>query len=146
MNVTNPGENPGTGVDQPSLLERYLRHRRLWEAAMWTLGLLANAVTNSMTAWMEVQHGSMHHEWWEPVVWECSSTLMLLLLVAPLAAFERRVPLRFDSWRRALPWHLPGVVAFSLAHVVGMVGPAASRLCRGRRDLRLRQLAAPAGL
>lgn len=89
---------------------------------MWTVGLLANAVTNSLTAWMEVQRGSsMHHEWWEPVLWEFSSVALLGLLVAPLVAFERRFPFAFGSLRRTLPWHVLGAILFCLLHVVGMV-------------------------
>lgn len=121
MTVTNPGETPGPGAGQPSLLERYLRHRRLWEPAMWILGLLLSAIASSTVAWMEVQRGSMHHAWWEPVVWEFSSVLTLLLLVAPLVAFEGRFSFRLDSWRRVLPWHVLGVLVFCLLHVLGMV-------------------------
>jgi LytTr DNA-binding domain len=105
-----------------SLLDRYLRRRHRWEAAMWTVALLANAITNSLTAWMEVQRdSSMHHEWREPVLWEFSSTIMLGLLVAPLVAFERRFPFTLQALRRVLPWHVLGVVVFSLVHVLGMV-------------------------
>ena len=107
----------------PSLLERYMRHRRLWEAAMWICGLLLAAVSGSITAWMEIQRSpSMHHQWWEPVSWEFSSVLMLLALVAPLMAFDRRFPFRFDTWRRVLPWHVLAMVVFSALHVWGMVG------------------------
>jgi hypothetical protein len=89
---------------------------------MWTAWLTMSATAGSITAWMEIQRGHMHHAWWEPVTWEFSSVLMLLALVWPLAVFEIRFPFRFDSWRRVLPWHLLGVVVFSLVHVVGMVG------------------------
>jgi DNA-binding LytR/AlgR family response regulator len=89
---------------------------------MWTVALLTNAITNSLTAWMEVQRGSsMHHQWWEPVLWEFSSTIMLGLLVAPLVAFERRYPFTLQALRRVFPWHLLGMVVFSLVHVLGMV-------------------------
>ena len=89
---------------------------------MWTVALLTNAITNSLTAWMEVQRdSSMHHQWWEPVLWEFSSVTMLGLLVPALVAFERRYPFTLQAMRRVLPWHLLGMVVFSLIHVLGMV-------------------------
>lgn len=89
---------------------------------MWILWLMLSATAGSITAWMEIQRGHSHHAIWEPVTWEFSSVVMLLLLVWPVAVFEGRFPFRFDNWRRVLPWHLLGVVVFSLVHVVGMVG------------------------
>jgi len=105
-----------------SRLEPYLRHRQRWEAAMWTCGLLLSAIAGSGVAWMEIQRGNAgDHLWWEPVTWEFSSALMLLALVWPLVAFERRHPFSLVIWRRTLPWHVLGVVVFSLVHVLGMV-------------------------
>jgi hypothetical protein len=105
-----------------SRLEPYLRHRHRWEAAMWTCGLLLSAAAGSLVAWIEIQRDSTHHQqWWEPVSWEFSSALMLLALVWPLVLFERRFPLSLETWRQSLPWHLLGVVTFSLVHVTGMV-------------------------
>ena len=89
---------------------------------MWILVLSLSAAAGSVTAWMEIQRGHSNHALWEPVTWEYSSVIMLLLLVWPLAQFERRFPIRFDTWRRVLPWHVLGAVVFSLVHVVGMVG------------------------
>ncbi|MEO8309276.1 MAG: LytTR family DNA-binding domain-containing protein [Pseudomonadota bacterium] len=106
----------------PSLLDRYLRRRHWWEAAMWTVALMSSAVSSSLTAWMEVRRDpTMHHAWWEPVLWEFSSVFVLLLLVAPVTAFERRFPFTLGTWRRVLPWHVLGVLVFCLLHVVGMV-------------------------
>ncbi|MEO8064480.1 MAG: LytTR family DNA-binding domain-containing protein [Pseudomonadota bacterium] len=105
-----------------SRLENYLRHRHRWEAALWAGGLLLSAIAGSNVAWIEIQRGGAnHHAWWEPVSWEFSSALMLLALVWPLVNFERRFPLSLETWRRTLPWHLLGVVVFSLVHVLGMV-------------------------
>jgi len=108
--------------EEISTLDRYLRHRRAWEALFWTVGLLASAVASSLVAWMEIQRGSMHHAWWEPVLWEFSSVLTLLVLVMPLVAFERRFPFALATWRRVLPWHVLGLLLFCIAHVLGMVG------------------------
>lgn len=102
-------------------LDRYLRRRRAWEAGLWALGLLMANIATTMTAWMEVQRSGMRHAWWEPLVWESSSHLMLLVLVAPLVAFERRFRFAPGNLRHVLPWHLLGVISFSLLHVLGMV-------------------------
>ena len=107
--------------DRTTRLDRYLRNRNLWEPVLWIVGLLSTAVANSIVAWMEVERGGGHSAWWEPVTWEFSSTVVLLALIPPLVAFERRFPFHFDTWRRALPWHVLGVLVFSAVHVVGMV-------------------------
>jgi hypothetical protein len=105
-----------------SLLDRYLRHRRFWEGTLWVVGLMLSATVNSIVALMDVERRRLSFDWWEPITWEFSSGLMLLALVPALLAFERRVPFRLSTWRRAIPWHLLAVVVFSLVHVLGMVG------------------------
>lgn len=89
---------------------------------MWACGLLLSAVAGSIVAWMEIQRGQAKgHAWWQPVSWEFSSALMLLVLVWPLVKFERRYPFSLETLQRTLPSHLLGVVVFSLVHVLGMV-------------------------
>jgi hypothetical protein len=108
---------------QPRLLDRYLRHRHLWETGMWVFGLLFGAGVNSMVSWMDLQRRELNRfDWWEPVTWEYSSALMLLALLPALLAFERRFPIRVTTWRRVLPWHLLAAAVFCLVHVFGMVG------------------------
>lgn len=108
-------------TESTRLFDRYLRHRHRWEIALWTVGLLSTAVSNSLVAWIEVRRGGSHHAWWEPVTWEFSSTLVLLALIPVLVAYERRFPFHIDTWRRVLPWHALGALVFSFVHVVGMV-------------------------
>lgn len=107
--------------DTPVLLERYLRHRRTWEVTFWMVWALLNVAANSIVAIMDVERRSLAFAWWEPVTWEFSSTVMLLVLVPALLAFERRFPLQPGTWRRALLLHLLATVAYSLIHVLGMV-------------------------
>jgi hypothetical protein len=106
----------------PTTLDRYLRHRRVWETALWTVWWLLNATANSVTANMDVarRHGGLN--WREPVIWEFSSCLVLLALVPAVLAFERRFPFQASGWRRVVPWHLLGTVVFSVTHVLAMVG------------------------
>ncbi|MEP7311673.1 MAG: LytTR family DNA-binding domain-containing protein [Pseudomonadota bacterium] len=108
-------------TDRNTLLDRYLRRRRVWEAALWIVGLLTTAVANSIVAWMEVTRAGIDDAWWEPVTWEFSSTIVLLALIPALVAFERRFPFHFSTWRRVLPWHVLGVLVFCAVHIVGMV-------------------------
>lgn len=106
----------------PSAYERYLPWKRTVEVGYW-LGLtLVNTVANSVTVLMDVRRVDLTFADWEPVAWETSSGLMLLLLVPPVLWFTRRFPLHWDNLRQQLPWHLLGSVAFSVAHVAGMVG------------------------
>ena len=88
---------------------------------MWVVGLLLGAGVNSILALMDLERRHLHFAWWEPVTWEYSSTLMLLALLPALFAFERRFPIRVDTWRRATPWHMLAAAVFSVAHVLGMV-------------------------
>lgn len=86
-----------------------------------TAGVLGVATANSLVSWMDIRRDGKGFSAWEPVVWEFSSDLVLLALVPLLLAFERRFPLRIDTWRRSLPWHLLGVMGFWVVHVLGMV-------------------------
>lgn len=107
--------------DTPVLLERYLRHRRAWEVTFWLLWGLLNGIANSVVAIMDIERRSLAFAWWEPVTWEFSSTVMLLVLVPAVLAFERRFPFQQSTWRRVVPWHVIATVVYSVAHVLGMV-------------------------
>ncbi|MGJ4749038.1 hypothetical protein ACQV5M_21930, partial [Leptospira sp. SA-E8] len=72
---------------------------------------------NSITTWIDLRTVP----YWEPLFWEVTSNLMVGLLIPALIAFERRFPLRWDTLRRHLPWHLAGTVAFCALHLGGMM-------------------------
>jgi len=57
---------------------------------------------------------------WEPLVWETSSVLVLVILTPAIQAFTRRARPLAAPWRRVIPLHLAGAVAFSLVHVTAM--------------------------
>ncbi|HEV7716511.1 MAG TPA: LytTR family DNA-binding domain-containing protein, partial [Steroidobacteraceae bacterium] len=107
--------------DSPTLLDRYLRHRRFWEVSMWVVGLTVGAAVNSVVVLMDVARQHLRFAWWEPVTWEFSSVFMLIALLPALFAFDRRFPIRVDTWRRAIPWHLLAAAVFCVLHVLGMV-------------------------
>lgn len=96
----------------------FQRWPRPVELGFWVALYTLNTVFNGFVA--QIDHARTAA--WEPWVWESSSALLILLLIPFVKAAERRWPFRFDTWRRSLPWHLLASVAFSLAHVAGMVG------------------------
>src|SRR5688500_6464503 len=104
--------------ERPTLLDRYLRHRRFWEVTMWVGGLLLGAGINSIVVLMDVERQGLQFAWWKPVTWEFSSTLVLIALLPALFAFEGRFPIRVGTWRRVLPWHLLAAAVFCLLHVL----------------------------
>lgn len=104
------------------LLDRYLRHRRIWEVALWTTWWLLDAAANSAVALMDFERRGLPVDWWEPVVWEYSSAILLLALVPAQLAFDRRFPFQAETWRRAAVGHLLATIPYSLVHVFGMVG------------------------
>ena len=89
---------------------------------MWLIVGLTLGGANSVVALMDVRRRSLDFEWWEPVTWEYSSMVVLLALLPAQLLFERRFPFRLGTWRQHLPWHFLATLAYSLAHVLGMVG------------------------
>ena len=105
----------------PSLYQRYLPLRRSFETGFWVIQYLVSAIANSITVNMDVRRMQLDFSPWQPAVWEASSALMALALVPAVAWFTRRWPLHLDNWRRVLPMHLLGSLAWSALHVAGMV-------------------------
>ncbi len=101
--------------------ERYRPWKRWFEVGFWVVMTLFNAVANSITTWLDIRRSHLGTAPWEPIVWEWSSALVMLALAWPVVWFSRRFPLHWDNWRRELPRHFLFSVAFSLAHVAGMV-------------------------
>jgi LytTr DNA-binding domain len=105
-----------------NLFERYQPYRRWAEAGFWILMMAVQATFSTIVAVIDVRDAGRPVPTWQPVTWELTSHLALLALVPAVIAFERRFPLSRAQWRRSLVAHLLGSVAFSLAHVVLMVG------------------------
>lgn len=105
-----------------ALLHRYLPWRRWFETGFWIVNFLFAAVINSVIVIMDVSRVHLDVAAWKPVVWEWSSNLVLLALVPAVIAFERRFPLYLGALRRNAAWHVPAAMAFSVVHVVVMVG------------------------
>lgn len=101
---------------------RYQPWRRSFEVGFWVVSMLINAVGNSITAVMDVHRVGLDFQDWEPVIWESSSSVLLLALVPAVVWFTRRYPLHWDTWQRQWPRYLAASVVYSLLHVGGMVG------------------------
>ena len=95
----------------------FQRWRRPFEVGFWVLLMILNTLFNSLVS--RIDHARVAA--WEPWVWECSSSLVILALIPAVLAVEWRWPFRFDNWRRSLPWHLLATVPFSLIHVLAMI-------------------------
>lgn len=84
---------------------------------VWLTILVVNAVLNALVS--RSDHPALAP--WEPWTWEITSSLVIALLIPVVLWFNRRVPLAFETWRRALPLHLLASIVFCLLHVAGMV-------------------------
>ena len=103
-------------------LARDPARRRAAEIGFWAAVLAVQAVINTLVVWTDLRRFVPDTPLLRPAVLELTSTAVIALLIPLLIAFERRVPLRADTWRRHLPLHLAGSVAFCGLHVAGMVG------------------------
>ena len=98
-------------------LARYQPWRRTAETGFWVAVLTVQMLFNSITTWIDLRTAPF----WQPLLWEVSSNLVIGLLIPVLVAFERRFPLRWDTLRRNLPWHLAATVVFCAVHLLGMM-------------------------
>lgn len=105
----------------PTAWDRFRPWRRTFEVGFWVATYLLNAIANSAVTWLDIQRAGLDFAAWEPAVWEWSSAIVCLALVPAVAWFTRFNPVRFDTWKRALPLHVLGSVAWSALHVGGMV-------------------------
>jgi hypothetical protein len=106
----------------PALLARYQRHHRLIESGLWILFLVVQAITNSRISWLDQVRRANPAQWWEPIVWEWSSCIVLMFLVPAVIYVEKKLPLRWITLRANLPWHVLATLPFCLIHVGAMVG------------------------
>lgn len=105
----------------PDFLARYQPWRRWAEAGFWVVVMGVQVVTNSLVSWFDLARAGAGQPFWQPLVWEVSSTLMIGALIPALLFADRRFPITWRSWRRHLPLHLLFTVAFCAVHVAGMV-------------------------
>lgn len=102
-------------------LARYRRLRRPAEILFWVLVLGIELAFNSVVSWLDRRATGVPQPFWQPLLWETSSVLMIGALIPAVAWFERRYPLRWGTLLANLPRHLAASVAFCVVHVAGMV-------------------------
>jgi hypothetical protein len=102
-------------------LARYQRLRRPAEIGFWVAVLGLQAAFNSLVTWMDRRAVGAPQPYWQPLVWETSSALVIGALIPAVVWFERRYPLRWDTLAANLPRHLAASVLFCVVHVAGMV-------------------------
>ena len=117
---TNSGSVARMSTDSTNLLKRYNPWRKKAEWGFWIGMCIINAVANSATEVMDLdRHAAVAT--WEPIVWESSSAIAILMLVWPVVWFSRRVLISWQHPANALLAHLGASVVWSLAHVLLMV-------------------------
>ena len=102
-------------------LTRFRPWQRHAEVGFWAVVLGLQVVFNSVVSWLDLRRGGAGLPYWQPLMWEVTSTVVIAALIPAVIAWERRFPLRWDTLRRNLAWHLLGSVAFCALHVAGMV-------------------------
>lgn len=98
-------------------------HTQIYAFCTLLIYLLINNGINAQSVWMEsTRHGTSSIQWWEPIVWEYTSALSVLICLPLLLFCFRRSPPSFANIKRQLGFHFAMSVIFSLLHVSIMVG------------------------
>ncbi len=107
--------------NKPMTLSHYLTHHRRYEALLWLAWIATAATANSIISTLDLQRMQQDFLWWEPILWECSSALLFLLLLPAVMLAEQRFPLQRPRLGVNLLIHLLFSVVYSVLHVIGMV-------------------------
>ncbi|MFL0801158.1 MAG: LytTR family transcriptional regulator [Agarilytica sp.] len=88
------------------------------------LFLFLNATVLATSHLMEGKRGTgdLPFQWWEPFVWEYTSSIAVLMLVPCLHWLMEKLPLSFLNIRRTFLLYSSAACLFSVAHVSLMVG------------------------
>ena len=106
----------------PQLTHADIQHRLLIRQVLIFGGIVAAICTvNVFTALADHAREGDPLQWWEPVLWEYSSAVLVWALIPAIAWLYRRAPITANTWRRAVPLHLAATPVYSLIHVGGMV-------------------------
>jgi hypothetical protein len=86
----------------------------------YAVGIVITAAINTLNV-ISFLHDVPHLHWIEPVIWEGTSWLTLVLFLwIPWVAYRLAPPLARPRWRLLL--HVPALLAYSLAHIGGFLG------------------------
>jgi hypothetical protein len=106
----------------PQLTQAGIRRRLvMWQIAIFGGITVAICTMNVFTELTDHAREGNPLQWWEPVLWEYSSAVLLWALIPAIAWLYRRAPITASTWRWAVPLHLAITPVYSLIHVGGMV-------------------------
>lgn len=92
-----------------------------WQLLFFAVLLTVSTVNNTYTVLADRAREGDYLPFWEPLVWEASSHLLIWLLIPTLCWWLHQFPLTHDGWWRSMPAHALATVPFSLTHTLGMV-------------------------
>lgn len=100
--------------------QHFLAHPRWWGWGLLAGWFGSNALVLATTKLMEIKREGHEIAFWEPLSWELSSAVMILLLV-PVGILIHDRWLAKLSFKVCIGFHLLLTLPFSLLHVGGMV-------------------------
>ena len=108
---------------QDTLFERFDRRPKLYVALVIIVYLLINNGINATSDWMEATRNGATPEFalWEPITWELSSALSVLLILPLMFFWFSRFPLKLENASRQIFLHIIATLVFSGIHVGLMV-------------------------
>lgn len=107
---------------QDAAPEHYLlRHQHRLPWLFWPLFLGLSCAANIRVVQLDLARSGAAVAAWEPLVWESSSALLILLLVPLVVLFDRHCVRHRLHWSSAAIAHSLAALLFCLLHVLGMV-------------------------
>lgn len=105
---------------RPEQIQAFVKHQRLWGALFLLAWFSINILVLATTQLMEFQREGKTIPFWEPLSWEVSSAMMILLLI-PLGIFIHDRWLVALSFKQKILFHFLLTLPFSVVHILGMV-------------------------
>lgn len=106
---------------QTRLTAHFLAHQRAWVCALLLGWALVQILLLATSSFMEARRYHNTLAFWEPLTWEASSVLIVLLCIAPIVRIHQYLRGRMGAVWLVLT-HAGLTLVFSLLHVAGMVG------------------------
>ena len=101
-------------------IENFVKHQKLWGLLLLISWFFINTLVLATTRMMEFDRAGKAIPFWEPLCWESSSVIMILLLL-PIGVFIHGRWLIEKPFKQKVLIHLLLTLPFSMMHIVGMV-------------------------
>lgn len=105
---------------QQQRIQTFLRHKSLWAVALLMGWMIINTITLATSKVMEYQREGKNLPLWEPLSWEISSNLVVLLLI-PIGIYVHDHWFAKYNFKVRIALHALATIPFSIVHVVAMV-------------------------